>query len=185
MEAADLGFPVVLKRLGHAHKSEAGAIKLGLTSSEAVQSEAAWMPGNGAFMIETQVIGGVAEMIVGVTRDPVYGLMLTVGSGGVLTELVGDSRSLLIPSEEAEIRAAILDLRLAPFFEGFRGKPAANLDAAVFAVMCIQAFAMMNAEEVVELDVNPLILTPDGAVAADALLRIALSSEQTDACCGT
>ncbi len=181
-EATELGFPVVLKRLGHAHKSEAGAVKLGLTSAVAVEDAAQWMSGDGAFLVETQIAGGVAEMIVGVNRDPVYGLTLTVGSGGVLTELVGDSQTLLIPSEESEIRAAILELRLAAFFDGFRGKPAANLDDAIRAVMCIQAFAMVHADEVLELDVNPLILTPDRAVAADALLRVVLSDD-ADTCC--
>ncbi len=179
-QAEDLGFPVALKRLGVAHKSDAGAVKLGLASKDQIVTEAAWMPGDGAFLIETMVVGGVAEMIVGVVRDPIYGLALTVGAGGILTELVGDSRTLLIPSEEDDIRAAILDLKVAAFFEGFRGKPAASLDAVTIAVMCVQSFAMHHADEILELDVNPLILTPDGAVAADALIRIATDD---DDCC--
>ncbi len=102
-----LGFPVALKALGIAHKSEAGAVKLNLRDATAVR--AARRPpcrplGTGLY-VERMVEGGVAELIVGITRDPLFGPVMTVGSGGVLVELLKDSATLLLPATRDEIEA--------------------------------------------------------------------------------
>lgn len=176
--AETLGYPVALKALGVAHKSEAGAVKLNLRDAEALRTAAAAMAGLGTGLyVERMVTGAVAELIVGVTRDPLFGPVMTVGSGGVLVELLKDSRTLLLPSSRDEIEAALRSLRLFPLLDGYRGRPKADLAAAIDAIAAIAAFALTNVDELVELDVNPLIMCERGAWAADALMVFAPVSD--------
>jgi acyl-CoA synthetase (NDP forming) len=116
----------------------------------------------------------VAELLVGVTRDPQFGLLMTVAAGGVLVELIGDSASLLLPATEEDVRAGLLSLKTAPLFQGYRRRPVADLNAAVAAALAIARFAEAHADGLEELDVNPLIVRPEGqgAVAVDALIRM-------------
>lgn len=173
--AADLGFPVVLKALadGLAHKSEAGGVAVGLDSEDAVRRAAAGMAGVAErFLVERMVEGAVLELLVGVQRDPRLGLGLTLGAGGVLVELVDDTATLLLPTTRTAIRAALTGLRVGPVLEGFRGR-AADLEAVVSAVEAIARFATDHADRLVEVEVNPLLVLPEGAVAVDALIRLA------------
>ncbi|MBX3581997.1 MAG: acetate--CoA ligase family protein [Rhizobiaceae bacterium] len=172
--AADaLGYPIALKALGVAHKSEAGAVKLNLRDEASVRSAAEALLGLGdGLYVERMVEGGVAELIVGVTRDPLFGPVMTVGSGGVLVELLKDSATLLLPASRDDVEAALRGLKLFPLLDGFRGRPKADLVAAVEAIMKISDFALANAATLAELDVNPLIVCAEGkgAWVADALL---------------
>ena len=171
--AEQLGFPVALKALGVAHKSEAGAVRLNLKTAEAVRSAAAaLLPLGSGLYVERMVQGGVAELIVGFTRDPVFGPAMTLGSGGVLVELLQDSTTLLLPASHGEIEAALRGLKLFPLLDGYRGRPKADLAAAIDAVAGIAGFVAKRAEAIAELDINPLIVCRqgDGAFIADALL---------------
>jgi succinyl-CoA synthetase beta subunit len=169
--AAALGFPVVLKAMGIAHKTEAGAVALGLTCPGSVRDAATGM-GGAAFLVEEMITGGVAELLVGVIRDPAHGYVLTLGAGGVLTERLADTVSLLLPAEPEDIRAALDRLRIAPLLHGYRGAPAADFDALVAAICAVQACALAHAAQLHELEINPLIATPERAVALDALFRL-------------
>jgi acyl-CoA synthetase (NDP forming) len=171
--AETLGFPVALKALGVAHKSEAGAVKLNLRDAEAVRAAANAMAGLGAGLyVEQMAVGGVAELIVGVTSDPLFGPVMTLGTGGVLVELLKDSATLLLPSSRADIEAALRSLKMFPLLDGFRGRPKADLQAAIDAIEAIAGFALANAGRLDELDVNPLIVCAEGqgAWVADALM---------------
>jgi acetate---CoA ligase (ADP-forming) len=95
--------------------------------------------------------------------------VLTVGGGGVLTELVRDVAHLLLPTDADAIRRALLGLRCAPLLTGYRGAPAADLDRAV-AVIGRIAELVLARPEVASVEVNPLIVTADGAWACDALV---------------
>ena len=173
--AEELGFPVVLKAVSPdlPHKTEAGAVALNLRDPAAVRAAADGMAALGApFLVERMVAGGVAELITGISRDPVFGLTMTIGAGGVLVELLADAAALLLPATRDELRAAILSLRSAPLLAGHRGRPAGDVEAVIDAAMAVQAFALDHAARLEELDINPLIVTPGGAVAADALIRI-------------
>ena len=101
--------------------------------------------------------------------------MLVVGSGGVLVELIGDAVTLLFPVTADDTRAAILSLKASKLLLGFRRRPRGDIDAAVTAVLAVARFAEANAATLVELDINPLIVRPEGkgAVAVDALVRLA------------
>jgi hypothetical protein len=164
---------VALKALGVAHKSEAGAVKLNLRDAEAVRvRRMAWQVLAPAFMSSAWRVGGVAELIVGVTSDPLFGPVMTLGTGGVLVELLKDSVTLLLPSSRADIEAALRSLKMFPLLDGFRGRPKADLNAALDAIEAIAAFALANANQLQELDVNPLIVCTEGqgAWVADALM---------------
>ncbi|MBF9060511.1 CoA-binding protein, partial [Rhodobacterales bacterium HKCCSP123] len=169
--AVEIGFPVVLKALGVAHKTEAGAVALGLSDAASVEAAALRM-GAVAFLVEEMVTGGVAEILVGILRDPAHGFVLTLGAGGVLTELLADTASLLLPATAPEIDAALDRLRIAPLLGGYRGKPPADRAALVSAILAVQDCAIAHAATLVELEVNPLIATPDRAVAVDALIQL-------------
>ncbi|MDS9469317.1 acetate--CoA ligase family protein [Paracoccus sp. MBLB3053] len=169
--ATKIGFPVVLKGEGIAHKTEAGAVALNLSDAEAVRIAALAMP-TSSFLVEEMVTGAVAELLIGVLRDPAHGFVLTLGPGGVLTELIHDSASMLIPASREDVRSALDRLRIAPMLRGYRGKPAAALDTVVDAVMAVQDYVVAHAAHLEELEINPLICTTAGVIAADALFRI-------------
>ncbi|MCG7505652.1 acetate--CoA ligase family protein [Mesorhizobium retamae] len=173
--AEAIGFPVALKALGVAHKSELGAVRLNLKSAEDVSEAArALLPLGSGLYVEAMVTGGVAELIVGLTRDPVFGPVMTVGTGGVLVELLEDSATLLLPTTSSEIEAALRGLRMFPLLDGYRGRPRADLDAALAAIEKIARFAVAHAGGIEELDINPLIVCAEGKGAwiADALLVV-------------
>lgn len=172
-QAERLGFPVVLKGLGIAHKTEAGAVALNLRDSEAVLNAAAKMPSNGGYLVEKMVDPPVAELIVGASRDPVFGLSLTLGAGGIFVELLEDSVILPLPATKADIRAAISRLKIAKLINGYRGRPKGDLEATIDAVAATAEYVVKNAVCLEELDLNPLMVLPDGrgVAAVDALIR--------------
>ena len=182
--AVSIGFPVVAKLAKPvlAHKTEAGAVALNIGDGAALttaidrmaKSVAAYKPGLAAeqFLIERQMAGAVAEMIIGVKRDDLFGLVLVVGAGGILVEMVEDAATLLLPVDRATVEQAVHGLRVAKLLRGYRGRPAGDIDAAVDAVTAVAAFAEAHRDKLVELDVNPLLVMPkgQGAVAVDALV---------------
>ena len=168
--AARATYPVVLKSEGLAHKTEAGGVALGLKDAAGVAQAAGSMPGE-SFLIEEMIDGGVAELLIGVVRDPAHGFVLTLGAGGTLTEILRDSGSLLLPTTEEAVRDTLHGLRIAPVLAGYRGKPGADMGAILAAVMAVQDYVMAHADEIDEVEINPLIVTPTRAVAADALIR--------------
>lgn len=168
--SADIGFPQVLKSEGVAHKTEAGAVKLNLMSAENTHTAAAQMAATG-YLIEEMITGTVAELLIGVVRDPAHGFVLTLGAGGTLTEILQDSVSLLIPATDTDIQTALGTLRIAPLLAGYRGAPAADMQAILRAIRSVQAYAIANADTLHEIEINPLICTRTDAIAADALLR--------------
>ena len=172
--AALIGYPLVLKGVaeGLAHKSEAGAVIVGIRNERELAAAAVQFAGRfERLLVEAQAGPTVAELIVGVSRDPVFGLTLLIGSGGVHVELIDDTVSLLLPVSRADIVAALGRLKAAKLIAGFRGAAAGDFDAAVAAVESVAAYALGHADRLAELDVNPLIVTPTAAVAADALIR--------------
>jgi acetyl-CoA synthetase len=172
-QAERLGFPVVLKALGIAHKTEAGAVALNLKDTQAVSNAAAAMPPNAGYLVEKMVDPPVAELIVGAIRDPVFGLSLTLGAGGIFVELLEDSIILPLPATKTDIHAAISRLKLAKLIYGYRGRPKGDLEAAVGAVSAAADYVVRNAACLEELDINPLMVLPEGlgVAAVDALIR--------------
>ncbi|MGL5008275.1 MAG: acetate--CoA ligase family protein [Paracoccaceae bacterium] len=162
--AAGLAPPLALKGLGFAHKTENAAVRLGLAS---VQGQAE-MPGAAGYLAEEMVTGAVAELLVGVRRDAVYGATLTIGFGGVTAELLADTVTLICPVTGDEVAAALRRLRLWPLLDGYRGRVRADVGVVVDTVLAVQA--MLEDAAVVEVEINPLMVKAKGAVAADAVI---------------
>jgi len=167
---AGLRLPLAVKGQGIAHKTEAGAVKLNIGSAAEAEAAARGMAGATGFLAEEMVTGAVAELLVGVTRDPTGVMMLTLGAGGVMAEMLADTASILLPASDDDIRTALSRLKIAKLLAGWRGAQAADTAAIVRAVQAIAAYAAAD-PGLQELDVNPLIATPDRAVAVDALIR--------------
>jgi len=166
-----LEFPMALKALGIAHKTEMGAVKLNLKSTlEVLQALAELSSLSKSFLLEEMAPKPLAELIVGVSRDPVVGLMMTLGAGGVLAELLGDTASILLPTDETEIRSTLADLKIGRLLDGYRDSDAADIDALIANIVCIANYAVRHESELQELDVNPLFATQFGSVAVDALI---------------
>ena len=165
-KAAGLQAPLALKGLGFAHKTEAGAVRLGLSNLDG-QAE---MAGATGYLAEEMVTGAVGEILLGLRRDPVYGLSLTLGMGGVTAEVLADTVTLILPATESEILTALRGLRLWPLLDGYRGRPRA--DMAAVAAMAVQLGTLMLADDSLEeIEINPILVRQTGAVAVDALIR--------------
>ena len=172
--AGELGYPVVLKAVSRnlAHKSDAGAVFINLGDADAVSSATDKLSTSfERFLVEKMAGPVVAEVIIGISRDETFGLNLLVGSGGTLVELMDDTVSLLLPLQREEIASAIKSLKLGVLMDAYRGGKIGDFDALVDAVVAVAEYAVANNDTLIELDVNPLIVQPVGAVAVDGLIR--------------
>jgi acyl-CoA synthetase (NDP forming) len=184
--AGKIGYPVAVKAAGaaFAHKSEMGAVVLDVQNSDELAAAADQIAASAAehgeaverFLIEKMITGTVAELIIGINRDAQFGPALVIGTGGLLVELVSDSISLLLPTDKEAVAEALMSLKVAKLLEGFRGKPAGDRQAVIDAILAVAAFAMDHWDTLEELDVNPLIVLPEGegVIAADALIRLSV-----------
>ena len=173
--AEEIGYPVAVKALGVAHKTEAGAVMLDLGTADEVEAAVAGMSHlSERHLIEKMVEGVVAELIVGVAHDEQFGPYLLIGGGGILVELAKDSTSLLLPVDRARVTRALEKLQCAPLFHGFRGRPKADLSAAADAILAVAAFVEEGVPPIVELDINPLMVLAEGhgVIAVDALISL-------------
>lgn len=182
----EIRFPVALKALSAdlLHKTEVGAVALGIDSVEALNEAIAAMADRvqtarpdlqlNRYLIEEMVTDGVGEIMVGIRHAPGYGLALTVAIGGVAVELLRDAATLLLPASRDSIERALGSLQLFPLLTGWRGRVKADIDAAVDAIEAMARFAMEHRDRLDTLEVNPLILRPEGkgAVAVDAVLKL-------------
>ncbi|MDD9874183.1 MAG: acetate--CoA ligase family protein [Gammaproteobacteria bacterium] len=174
-----LTYPVALKAVvdGVTHKSEAGAVALGLADESALRAALTAMRRRldcagrvpRGFLVEEMVAGACGEVLVGIRRVAGVGLTLTVSVGGVAVELMDDAATLILPAPRQAFAEALGGLRLFPMIDGYRGRPAADVNAAVRAIAALADFAQAR-PALVELEINPLILTATGAVVADAVL---------------
>jgi acyl-CoA synthetase (NDP forming) len=187
--AQRLGYPLVLKLVSPdvAHKTEYGVIKLGLSNESAVfdayedvLAKAKALPNVriDGITLEPMLPGGV-ELLVGVTRDAVFGWMLTVGLGGVWTELMQDVSHRLLPVDESGALDMLKSLKGFPLLDGFRGKPKADIAAAAKAIAALSTATLAADGRVREIEINPLLVLPagQGAVAVDALVMFDAPTE--------
>ncbi|HEV2953893.1 MAG TPA: acetate--CoA ligase family protein, partial [Candidatus Dormibacteraeota bacterium] len=178
--AAELGGSVALKAYGPQviHKTELGAVKLNLRGASEVRKAAEEMrdrlraAGNtpAGFLIQAMVPEGV-EMIVGMAQDPLFGPVVACGAGGTAVELLKDVQVRLSPLSEADAHAMIRQLTTFPLLDGYRGRPKANVSALKQLLMRVSTM-VEEQPMIAELDLNPVIVTADGALVADARVRI-------------
>jgi acyl-CoA synthetase (NDP forming) len=182
--AETLGYPLVVKALGLAHKTDVGGVRLNLGSPDEVSATVMDMSGlSESFLIEKMVEGVVAELIVGVARDEQFGPYLLVGGGGILIEMMKDSASLLLPTTRERVLHELGQLKCAPLFSGFRGAPPADLNAAADVILAVASMVERDPSSIIELDINPLLLLAEGrgVVAADALIRLNVNTSSDHA----
>lgn len=173
--AKQVGFPVVLKGAGPSlvHKTEARAVLTGLADEEAVRRAYHTLgrrPDVTHVLVQPMVHDGV-EMFVGATFDASFGHLVMCGSGGTLVELMRDTSCRLAPLSDRAAHEMVDETRASALLRGFRGaRPA---DEAAFRDVLLRTSALVQAcPEIVELDFNPVIVTPSGAIVVDARVRV-------------
>jgi acetate---CoA ligase (ADP-forming) len=176
--AETIGFPVVMKAASASleHKSDVGGVALNIrTRAEAEAAADRLSRLSDTLLVEEMIADGVAEILIGMTVDPQFGQVLVLGAGGVLTELLRDTVSLLPPFTAPAIESALKRLKVGKLLAGYRGKPPADVAALVETALACTRYAAANVDKLLELDINPVIVRPAGrgAVAVDALIRIA------------
>ncbi|MBI4182685.1 MAG: acetate--CoA ligase family protein [Proteobacteria bacterium] len=185
--AARIGYPVALKAADPrlTHRSDVGAVKLNLADAEAVRAAVGAVeraiPGQLSRAVHVQeMIGPGLEVIVGGWRDPQFGPVVVCGLGGIWVELLKDVAMRVTPASEATIRAMIRELRAFPLLDGFRGQPAYDQEALVRTVSAV-GWIMNDHPEIRSLDVNPVILLPEGkgGVAVDVAVHLVGASAAT------
>jgi acetyltransferase len=182
VEAAQrIGYPVVLKAVSARllHKSDAGAVMLGLGDADAIAAAYARIEANLARhgftdaldgMLVCRQIGGGTEIALGVTRDPEMGLAVMVGAGGVLLELVKDVAFGVPPISPAKARDMLAQTRVARLLDGYRGGPTLDAEAVIQALVALGRLAVDLADVIDSVDVNPFMVMPQGGLALDGLL---------------
>jgi acyl-CoA synthetase (NDP forming) len=178
--AAEFGGEVALKAVarGLVHKTENGAVRLGLSGGDTVEGAAAQMAraveqaGHHAagFIVQRMAPSG-EEMLVGVVGDPVFGPVVACGAGGVTTELLNDVVVRITPLSVADARDMVHSLRTFPLLDGYRGRPKANVAALEEMLLRVSALVEAHAE-VAEMDLNPVIVNSANALVLDARIRI-------------
>ncbi|MGO4393949.1 acetate--CoA ligase family protein [Variovorax sp. M-6] len=184
--AEQIGWPVALKILSAdiAHKTEAGGVRLDIgdaatlrtACAEVLAAAQAYDPSAriDGLLVQPMARGGVAELIAGVTHDPVFGPALTVGLGGVLTELYRDASHRLLPVDAAMVGDMLRSLKAWPLLDGFRGRPLADVDAACAGIAALSDAATALGGQAEDVEINPLQVRGRGAgaVALDALVLV-------------
>jgi len=177
-EAAEaIGFPVVLKAVVPEilHKTDSGGVALNLKNVSELSDALLKMSGKSdTFLVEEMISDCVAELILGVTTDAQFGLSLTLGAGGIITELQKDSVVLMMPLSKNQVKESISKLRANKLLNGWRGQPKADSEQLVETVMSFEKFVKRNIDHLAECEINPLIVRPSGkgVVAADALIMM-------------
>jgi acyl-CoA synthetase (NDP forming) len=186
--AAALRSPYVLKAGWLAHKSELGGVAVGL--ADPARAAAAFdrmhtALGAGDYVLEEQdVRSGVLELLVGARRDPGFGPVAVVGAGGTETEVHADIAVELAPVDAATAHAMLDRLRCRPLLDSWRGRPPLATSAVVELVVAVSRFVAAN-PDVDEVELNPVRVGPDGAVAVDALILTAATDSATDSAPGS
>lgn len=174
--AAAIGFPVAVKASSSEllHKSDTGAVALGLETPAAVTAAVARIEGAVGVRMDgvlvQEMIAGQRELVVGLHRDPQFGPCVMLGTGGIFTEIIRDTVFRAAPVDAVEAMDMVDELKTRAMLDAFRGQAPADIDA-ICRILTAVGRVGIEVPEVAEIDINPLIITPDGAVVAvDALV---------------
>ncbi|HET7051213.1 MAG TPA: GNAT family N-acetyltransferase [Solirubrobacteraceae bacterium] len=178
--AADLGTPVALKAIapGLLHKTDAGGVRLALDGPDAVRAAAGAIGAaveRAGYELDGLIVQSMApagvELIVGVVNDHTFGPVIACGAGGTTLELIKDVAVRITPLSDLDAHEMLRSLHTFPLLDGYRGTPPCDL--ASIEDTLLRLSAMVEAHpEIVELDFNPMIAAPDGAVIVDARIRV-------------
>jgi acetyltransferase len=157
--------PVVVKVARSAHRSDSGGVRLGLTTTDDVRTAAADLLARGGELLVSPQLSGV-EVAVGALRDPSFGPVVMVGLGGIWVEVLADVAFAVAPLTRDDARDLLLGLRGAALLTGGRGTAPVDLDALADVVVAVGDL-LAGSPGVQGIDLNPVLATPDGAVAVD------------------
>ena len=182
--AASFGGSVVLKGIGPLHKTESGAVRIGVAVDDVLEEarsmlervEAAGERLEG-FLVQ-ELIDDAVEMLVGVVTDPVFGPVVACGGGGVTVELQRDVAVRVAPITDLDAEEMVRSLATFPLLDGFRGAPKADVDALVQTILRVGALADAH-PEIAEMDCNPVMVLPTGVRVVDVRVRIRTSPPTT------
>ena len=165
------------------HKTEMGAVAININSSEEavraveemIQKLRSSHPNldTNNLIVEKMLKEPVAELLIGIKREHGFGFALVIGSGGTMVELSQDSTTLLLPTSKEAVEQALKRLKIAKVLDGFRGQTSGDMKSTVEAIMTIAKYAHAKVDSLLELDVNPLMVMEDDAIAVDAYIRLA------------
>jgi acetate---CoA ligase (ADP-forming) len=168
--AGEFGYPVVVKTAeAGVHKTERGGVAVDLRDADAVREVAERI--GPPLLVQPFVQGGV-ELLVGAVQDPVFGPLVALGAGGTFAELIGDAGFRLAPLTDVDAEELVLTGKTGTLIGGFRGRPPADSESVVNLVLHISKL-VEDLPEIAELDLNPVIASPEGCVAVDARIRVA------------
>jgi acyl-CoA synthetase (NDP forming) len=170
--ATTIGYPVVLKASSAdlAHKSDLGLVKVGLMDAKAVRAGYAEIaPHSDGEVLVSEMVSGGTECVIGVSHDDLFGPTIMFGLGGVFVEVLKDVTFRVPPFGKDEARRMVDEVQGAALLRGARGRPKGDMRALVDVIMKVQRLAVDNAARLAELDINPLVVLPKGAIALDAL----------------
>jgi len=172
--ANEVGYPVVMKLMADdvVHKSDAGAVKLNLQNKDEIEKsfdELMNIPSKSEKKINIQKMADepITEIIIGMTTDPQFGPALMFGIGGILVELLEDVSFRIAPIEKFDANEMIHEIKGFPLLDGFRGKPKADIDAIIDALLKVSDLVIQN-PEIYEMDLNPIFVYNSGIVCVDA-----------------
>jgi acyl-CoA synthetase (NDP forming) len=170
---AEVGYPVALKTLGAEHKSDVGGVVLGVADAAALRCEYASMAERlGSAVTVQPMIGDGVEVSVGMVADPAFGPLVVIAAGGTLVELLNDRAVALAPlSQDGALR--LLDgMRIRPLLAGWRGGPPVDVTALADVIVAFSTLAIELGDALDAVEANPVIVSPHGAVAVDALVVV-------------
>ena len=179
----ELAYPVAAKICSSdiCHKTEIGGVQLNISSKSELATAIASIINNvehhapdarlDGILIESMINNVILELMASLRRDPQFGLVLTIASGGVMTEILQDASTVLVPADDISLLAALDSLRIAPLFDGFRGGQAASRTAVLDQIKGLVSL-MKDAPDIKEIEINPIMVGKDYACCADALITI-------------
>jgi acyl-CoA synthetase (NDP forming) len=187
--ANSIGYPVALKMMSPhlQHKTEAGAVALNIRDNAGLADALDQMQKTvlerapdafcDRYLIEKMSPEPLAELVVGVRSDPIFGYAMTLGSGGILVELIGDVETILLPASRAALRAALERVKATTLLKGFREKPVANLETLVETLYQLTDTVLLQGGTISEVEINPLFVYEDHVLAVDVLLSRQISAD--------
>ena len=179
----ELAYPVAAKICSSdiCHKTEIGGVQLNISSKSELTTTIASIITSvkhhapdvrlDGILIESMINNAILELMASLRRDPQFGLVLTIASGGVMTEILQDASTVLVPADDISLLAALDSLRIAPLFDGFRGGQAASRTAVLDQIKGLVSL-MKDAPDIKEIEINPIMVGKDYACCADALITI-------------
>jgi acyl-CoA synthetase (NDP forming) len=169
--ARDIGYPVALKTAAAEHKTEVGGVVLGLADEDALRAAYCALAARlgGEVTVSAMARPGV-EISVGFVRDDAFGPLVIVAAGGVTVELLGDRAVACPPFARPQARRMLDGLRIRPLLAGWRGSPATDIDALLDVIVGFSAMATELGDILDAVEANPVIVSPDGVLAVDALV---------------